>query len=92
MNDIEVRFPGLLDAELNESERLSPLAASLTLNLYGSSEATITLPEDAPYIRIHDWVSLYTQNGFAGIFRVTNISRTFKRNLEITLLHGIDIL
>lgn len=92
MNDIEVRFPGLLDAELNESERLSPLAASLTLNLYGSSEATITLPEDAPYIRIHDWVSLYTQNGFAGIFRVTNISRNFKRNLEITLLHGIDIL
>lgn len=92
MNDIEVRFPGLLDAELNESERLCPLAASLTLNLYGSSEATITLPEDTPYIRIHDWVSLYTQNGFAGIFRVTNISRNFKRNLEITLLHGIDIL
>ena len=92
MNDIEVRFPGLLDAELNESERLCPLAASLTLNLYGSSEATITLPEDAPYIRIHDWVSLYTQNGFAGIFRVTNISRNFKRNLELTLLHGIDIL
>lgn len=92
MNDIEVRSPGLLDAELNESERLRPLAASLTLNLYGSSEATITLPEDAPYIRIHDWVSLYTQNGFAGIFRVTNISRNFKRNLEITLLHGIDIL
>lgn len=87
-----VRLPGLLDAGLNEIDRLHPTAASLSLNLGGTNEATITLPEGSPAVPIHAWVSIYTQNGLNGIYRVTNAQRTYKRQTQLTLLHGIDIL
>ena len=87
-----VRQPGLLDASLAEVGRLSPLSGSAVLKLIGSSEAAISIPEDSPAVNIHDWISLYTQRGFAGIFRVSNVSRTYKQRVDLTLLHGIDIL
>ena len=87
-----VRLPGLLAADLTETARLHPTAGTVTLKMTGSGEATLTLPEDSPAVNIHDWVSVYTQNGRAGIFRVSNVAQNYKHQIDITLLHGIDIL
>ena len=89
---MNVRLPGLLDASLNEVARLHPTAGSVTLKMIGSSEATMTLPEDSPAVQIHDWVQIYTQRGLAGVFRVSNVSQNYKHQIDVTLLHGIDIL
>ena len=87
-----IRLPGLLDAALAETDRLHPTDGSVTLKMIGSSEATLTIAEDAPAVRMHDFISLYTQRGFAGIFRVTNVAQTYKKQIDLTLLHAIDIL
>ena len=87
-----VRHPGLLDGTLAEVDRLTPIFESLTFNMVGSGEATLTVPEDGPTVTIHDWMSLYNQRGFAGIFRVSNVARTYKRQITLSLLHGIDVL
>lgn len=87
-----IRRPGLLAADLSETARLEPIAASLTLKMIGAGEAALTLAEDAPTVHVHDWVSMYTGQGLAGIFRVTNVAQTYRRQIEVSLLHGIDIL
>ena len=87
-----VRLPGLLDAELNELTRLHPTSGTIEFRLNEAGEATMTLPEDAPAVAVHDWISMYTQRGFAGIYRVTNVSQDYRHQLDITMLHGIDIL
>ena len=89
---MSVRLPGLLDASLSEVSRLHPTAGGVTMKMIGSSDATMTLPEDAPAVNIHDWVSIYTQRGLAGIFRVSNVSQNYSKQIDLALLHGIDIL
>ena len=64
---MSVRLPGLLLPNLTESRRLRPTAGSLTVKMVGSSEAVLTLPEDEADIQIHDWVSVYTEEGSAGL-------------------------
>ena len=87
-----IRRPGLLSPDLVETARLDPSAGTLTLKMVGASEATLTLSEDAPALRIHDWISIYSRRGFCGVFRISNIVQTYRRQLDVTLLHGIDIL
>ena len=87
-----IRRPGLLSPDLVEVARLDPSAGTLTLKMVGASEATLTLSEDAPALRIHDWISIYSRRGFCGVFRISNIVQTYRRQLDVTLLHGIDIL
>lgn len=87
-----IRHPALLSADMTESTRLDPTAMSVTLNMVGASEATISLPDDAPEVRIHDWISIYTGRGFCGVFRVSNIANGLRRQTDLTLLHGRDIL
>ena len=89
---MSVRLPGLLSPNLTERSRLRPTAGSLTVKMVGSSEAVLTLPEDEADIQIHDWVSVYTEEGPAGLFRVTNVAQPLKKQVDVTLLHGIDIL
>lgn len=89
---MSVRLPGLLLPNLTEKARLRPTAGSLTVKMVGSSEAVLTLPEDEADIQIHDWVSVYTEEGPAGLFRVTNVAQPLKKQVDVTLLHGIDIL
>ena len=89
---MSVRLPGLLLPNLTESRRLRPTAGSLTVKMVGSSEAVLTLPEDEADIQIHDWVSVYTEEGPVGLFRVTNVAQPLKKQVDVTLLHGIDIL
>lgn len=89
---VSVRLPALLDAGLTEKARLQPTACSVTLNMTGTSQASMTLTEADAGVQIHDWVSIYTQNGLAGVFRVSNIAQTYTQQVQVTLLHGIDIL
>ncbi|MBR5289322.1 MAG: hypothetical protein IKU34_12160 [Clostridia bacterium] len=86
------RLPGLLAADLTEKTRLHPLSGSLTVKMTGSGEADMTLPEDAPAVNIHDLISIYTDKGPAGIYRVTNVAQNYKKQIDVTLLHAIDIL
>lgn len=87
-----IRRPALMSADMTESTRLDPTAMSVTLNMVGASEATISLPDDAPGVRIHDWISIYTGRGFCGVFRVSNIADGLRGQIDLTLLHGRDIL
>ena len=87
-----VRMPGLLDGELQEVARLRVRAGQFQLSADDVSQATLTIPEDGPVVGLRDWVSLYDVDGLMGIYRVTNIAQTVKRSIQLTLLHGIDIL
>jgi uncharacterized coiled-coil DUF342 family protein len=87
-----MRDPGLLNADLTERDRLKPMSGSLTVKLVGAGEAEMTLPENGPAVQIHDLVSLYTDKGLAGVFRVTNVAQNYKRQIDVSLLHGIDLL
>lgn len=87
-----MRYPGLLAADLTERERLQPMSGSLTVKLVGASDAEMTMPEDGPAVQIHDLVSLYTDKGLAGIFRVTNVAQNYKKQIDVSLLHAIDLL
>lgn len=87
-----VRMPGLLDGELQEIARLRVRAGQYQLSADDVSQATLTIPEDGPVVGLRDWVSLYDEDGLMGIYRVTNLAQTVKRSIQLTLLHGIDIL
>ena len=89
---ITVPLPRLLDANLGEVCRLHPLAASITLVSPGVSEASLTLAPDETQPAMHQWLELFTQNGSAGFYRVTAISRTYTGETQLTLRHGIDTL
>ena len=89
---IDVKRPVLLDAALNPVRTLNAKTLSLTFNSPGVSQATMTLPPDEPEPGMHTWVSLYNQNGFAGVYRVTTPSTDFFGEQSITLRHGIDVL
>ena len=86
------RSPGLLAADLTERDRLQPMSGSLTTKLVGAGDAELTLPEGGPAVNIHDLISIYTDKGLAGIYRVTNVSQNFKRQIDLSMLHAIDIL
>ena len=86
------RSPGLLAADLTEKDRLKPLSGSLTVKLTGSGEAEMTLPEGGPAVNVHDLITIYTERGSAGVYRVTNVSQNYKKQIDISLLHAIDVL
>lgn len=87
-----VRLPRLLNADFSEKTRLHPVAMSLSMKLRETSTAEITLDEQDADVKIHDWVEIYTPQGSAGLFRVTDISRSILRERVLTLRHGIDTL
>lgn len=88
-----VRLPVLLDADLTEKRRLHPTSGSVTPpRLTGGGEASLTLEEDEAEIAVHDWLALYTQRGLAGYYRVTNVADAVHKQVDVTMLHGIDIL
>lgn len=87
-----VRLPRLLNADFSEKTRLHPVAMSLSMKLRETSTAEITLDEQDADVAIHDWVEIYTPQGSAGLFRVTDISHNILRERVLTLRHGIDTL
>lgn len=90
---VSVRLPALLGADMREVMRLTPTALSVDLSNDLDGGAELTMPKSAPPLRMHDWLSLYTEAGFAGVYRVTDISdKVDRRNVRYTLRHAIDTL
>ena len=87
-----IRQPRLLSADLTEQARLAPVKLSLHLTLTPTSTAEMVLPDDAPYVALRDLIELYDENGSAGIFRVTQVSRTLGRTRSILLEHSLATL
>lgn len=88
----DIRSPRLLDANLAEKARLTPSAMSLELFMQDTSQASMTLAEGDAVIGMHDFVEIYTPNGSAGIYRVTGVKQEYTKQINISLLHAIDVL
>ena len=88
----EVKLPRLLNSDFSEHARLHPALLSVPDPLRGVGEAQMTLTELEPDIAMHDWIELYTQEGSAGMWRVTSMAWSVRKERIITLRHGIDTL
>ena len=88
----EVKLPRLLNSDFSEHARLHPALLSVPDPLRGVGESQMTLTELEPDIAMHDWMELYTQEGSAGIWRVTSMAWSVRKERIITLRHGIDTL
>ena len=89
---IEVKKPILLDDSLNDGEVLQPISGNLNIRMVGVSECTLVLQADSPAPSMHQWVKLFNQNGFAGIYRMTSSNRDIPDKKDCLLRHGIDII
>lgn len=87
-----VRLPRMLNADFSERERLHPTACSLTMLLREASYAQMTTPAGEGSVFMHAWMEIYTQNGSAGLFRVTGIEDSTENAVTVTAMHGIDTL
>lgn len=87
-----IRQPRLLESDLTERARLAPVKLSLHLTLTPTSTAEMVLPDDAPEINLRDLIELFDENGSAGIFRVTHLSRTLSRTRTLLLEHSLCTL
>ena len=95
--EVRVRLPCLLKKELNgnrlkEAARLHPIKLPINLNMIPLSTASITIPESDPDVAMHDMIELFNQHGSVGVFRVVNITPTYKKSRLLELNHAIDIL
>ena len=63
-----IPLPKLLDADMNESRRISPAHVSISEKIKPLSFATITLKENED-IPARSYFKLYTRNGESGIYR-----------------------
>lgn len=88
---MSVRLPRLLDAQLREVCRLHPVTLSINERLVPPHDASMTLPpgEGAPF---HAWVELYTIDGGAGFYRVSNASESYVDTGDVDLEHSAAIL
>lgn len=82
----------MLGANLAEAARLEPEGLSITLPLRDAATASMTLTHDGPDVPMHAWFELFTARGSVGLFRVTDATRTTRRETSYTLRHGIDTL
>ncbi len=87
-----IRQPRLLDANLREVTRLSPVKLSLNQRLTSLSTAELLLPHDAPPTPVRALIELYDANGSAGIFRVKKVEETVGLTRKVTLEHALCTL
>lgn len=92
-----VRLPRKLNksvsgGQLTEAGRLRPVGAlAITLNMLPLHRVTMTLAENDLPLAIHDLVEVYNQNGSVGVYRVTKITPTYRKERKIELSHGLDV-
>lgn len=94
MSDVKtfVRLPVLLDRELHPVRPLHPKPLAMNEKLRGTSEATMRLAQDEEPPALRSFVRIYTQNGDAGVYRVSSVSRSpATGETTVTLLHGRDV-
>lgn len=89
---MRVKLPRLLNAQMQEKERLHPSEMDITFNLHSPHIASAVLPPNDAPVALHDWVRLHTVKGDAGVFRVTDIGGPVGEETHLSLQHGICIL
>lgn len=85
------RLARVLDGNMQEMRRLHPVGQSVDDRVTPLSTASLTLPE-GEHVAFHDWVEIYTQNGSAGVYRVSGASETYTGEASVELDHGICVL
>lgn len=97
MNNVRVRLPRKLSKSVSggilaEEGRLNPVGAlNITLNLQPLNRVSMTLAENDLPLAMHDLVEVYNKNGSVGVYRVTKITNTYKKQRKIELSHGLDV-
>lgn len=88
-----INYPRLLDADLKEIGRISPISVSITDNIIPVSSAKLKLRIDEQ-ISIGQWLHLYSNGGDEGIFRVISINTVCgkKPYIEVYAEHAICTL
>ena len=85
------RLARVLDGNMRELRRLHPTQQSVDDRVTPLSTASLTLPE-GEHAAFHDWVEVFTQNGSAGVYRVSGASETYTDKASVELEHGICAL
>lgn len=80
-----VQLPRLLDADLHEAARITPISLDLSLELHPLSKATMHVPTDGTEIKVRDFLELFSPHGSAGIFRVTETGTRYGGKGMVTL-------
>ena len=89
---MSVRYPQKLNKNtLVEEKPLHPERLSLVLNLIPKSTAQMSLPEGET-LGIHDFVKIFAENGYAGIYRVNAIVPNYPGGVDVSLEHGVVVL
>lgn len=76
---------------LRTGETLEPVKVAVTLSTDALPEATVTLAED-PGAKLHDLVEIFTGQGSAGLFRVTDRAKAYDGETELKLRGALDTL
>lgn len=85
------RLARVLDGNMRELRRLHPTQQSVDDRVTPLSTSSLTLPE-GEHAAFHDWVEVFTQNGSAGVYRVSGASETYTDEASVELEHGICAL
>ena len=87
---IRVNLPRRLDQSLAEVDRLRPTSLTVTVSLREASTATMTLPTED--VQMHDMIELFSVRGSLGLYRVSDIEASPRKDCSVTLRHAIDTL
>lgn len=87
-----VRWPRLLDKNLQEVARLRPSALSAINNLSPISTATMEIPEGEPTVNLRDFVEVYGPDGSLGVFRVASARTSYRNSQQLSLEHALCTL
>ena len=83
-----IRLPRLLDGNLQEKCRLTPLSLAVHLRLTPLSTAERVLPAGGDWVSPLDMVELYDENGSLGIYRVKAVDSMIGQARTVKLEHG----
>ena len=85
------RLARVLDGDMRELRRLHPTQQSVDDRVTPLSTASLTLTE-GEHAAFGEWVEAFTQNGSAGVYRVSGASETYTDKASVELEHGICAL
>lgn len=71
------RLPRLLGTDMREVVRLEPIRVSLDMALKPLSSAVVTIPWGETEVKVRDYMELFSPDGSAGIFRVSEVENTY---------------
>ena len=76
---------------LRTGERLEPIGLEVTLSADALHTAKITIADD-PGVRVHDLLEIFTVQGSAGIFRVTDRAKRYGGEITLEVRGALDTL